>query len=692
MAKKRTSLKDRQVFKRSEAFVDLLSSTDTDTTEAESSPVADAPPVVPASEDAFPEFSAREAELPAVNPEPVAFSVTASPAGSPTDPPPASDAPVADSFDDFAFDDIDFAFPAAIDEETDADEFSLPVALTPQPVSNPLPTVDAPPEIDDPLETDADLDEDELFGLPSVIETDAFRADDLPAAEADFDFSSTLSPFDEAGFDMSMGLDDVPPLGGVPSSTGGSLLDDAAALADTAALDDPTAFDSFPEFEAMPLSEVEATSDALAETLDDEFGFPPATALEPEYTTTESGLEDLPMGEAGDLESDLDEGGLPPAASFPESFPPAIEPDVEQPLLEDLPSGEAGLEETPTEPAAADSLDPNADLPIGEADLADFESPSIPIEAVPFVIGPGDDIFELTREEPGIVYQPPSDLEVLTREERLELLRTDQDVARRFESLNKDIDDLYKEVRYKNVSSNRQITDWAYNLLAETRDILINHKVEYFAKAEWNIEQIKARLDRAEESENWRKHWGSLIIGWGLIWFFVFVIFFFRPESLLVWLEGGRTSSLLEPAIFLRTMFAGGIGGIASVFYSLLKYVSSRTYDKEYNLSYFVKPFMGMIVGALIYLIIYVAGRPLGITPAAILSSSEGDGRLIVFEGLSYAIALAAGFKENVAFGLLSKIMKIVFRDERKEDDLPEAIPPSGPSSSATSSSSSAPS
>jgi len=299
------------------------------------------------------------------------------------------------------------------------------------------------------------------------------------------------------------------------------------------------------------------------------------------------------------------------------------------------------------------------------------------------------DIFDFmgVADEPETIrYQIPEDIEELTPEERKRrmLLLKDKYVKEQFEKIYKAIDVEYERILDNNVSSNKGITDWAHNLLAETRYILMNYQIEHLPKAEWNIQQVRARLDRAEESEKWRKRWVWPIIGWGLIWFFSFVILTFNPGGLLFLLtnnDPSTVSELLVPSIFLRAVFFGGIGGVASVFFSVIKYTSDRSYDKEYNVSYFVKPFMGMITGALVYLIVYVVARPFGIAPTiAINNLSEPTTGKLVFEVVTYFLALAAGFQEHVFFKILSRMVKIILRDTQdKGEGVSAAAPPASP-------------
>jgi hypothetical protein len=136
-----------------------------------------------------------------------------------------------------------------------------------------------------------------------------------------------------------------------------------------------------------------------------------------------------------------------------------------------------------------------------------------------------------------------------------------------------------------------------------------------------------------------------------------------------------NSDSFLVPEIFLRTLFFGGIGAVAAVFYHLFKYVQERSFDSQFGLSYVSKPFMGMILGSMIYLTVFVVTRALRIAPAGLAVDSEVDLVTdLMYLALLYFIAMAAGFKENVAFDLLNRVIKSVLSGDQVEEE--PAAPP----------------
>jgi hypothetical protein len=190
--------------------------------------------------------------------------------------------------------------------------------------------------------------------------------------------------------------------------------------------------------------------------------------------------------------------------------------------------------------------------------------------------------------------------------------------------------------------------------------IVMYRELGDLARAEWCVQQVRARLDRAEQST--AQIWAPVAIAlWGVVWFISFIYLVFDPLWVLLVLNLADFSDpFISPQVFLRALFFGGLGGVAAVFYHLFKYVRDRSFDEEYILSYFGKPFMGMILGSMIYLTVFVAMRLLGLTPVGLPGSAPESVTNVLYMALLYFIAMAVGFKENVAFDLLNRVIKAV--------------------------------
>jgi hypothetical protein len=270
----------------------------------------------------------------------------------------------------------------------------------------------------------------------------------------------------------------------------------------------------------------------------------------------------------------------------------------------------------------------------------------------------------------------------LTPEQRAQQLRRPS-VQKKLVDLDKAIAGQYDRILQQNVSVNKPISDWCQNMLAEARTIVLSLQVENLPKAEWDVEQVRARLDRADESQRQANRLAWPITAWGLAWFLVFVYFIFNPTLIMRMLgieTGNFSDAFLVPAIFLRALFFGGIGGVAAVFYHLFKYVRERSFDSQFALSYVGKPFMGMILGSMIYLMVFVVMRILKIAPAGLGATNSGEVTDSAYTAILFFVAMATGFKENLAFNMLNRLIKAVLGDESplEQGSTPPPTPASG--------------
>ena len=121
-------------------------------------------------------------------------------------------------------------------------------------------------------------------------------------------------------------------------------------------------------------------------------------------------------------------------------------------------------------------------------------------------------------------------------------------------------------------------------------------------------------------------------------------------------------------------MLFGGIGGVMAIFYSLLKYISQRTYDPEHNFRYFVKPFMGMIMGLVVYTLVFIVMRIFNFVPAT-LGEANAE-KVQIFLAITWLLSLMVGFKENLAVDFIDNLMKRLFRRDKTKNRDEQAIIP----------------
>jgi hypothetical protein len=246
----------------------------------------------------------------------------------------------------------------------------------------------------------------------------------------------------------------------------------------------------------------------------------------------------------------------------------------------------------------------------------------------------------------------------LTREEEDELAtRYGQ---KRIEDLATEIDRLYEQVRSE-VGANKEISTWCFNLLLQAKDIVLRYDVARLSKAEYNVEQVRARLERAADSQAWAQRHAWWITGWGFFWGAVFLATLVALS--MGWLEHlapqtAARQAYVDPVIFLQAMLWGGVGGVVAIWYSLFKHVSSRDFDIQYGLSYVTKPFFGLILGGTVYMVVQLLILSLGISPVLLPEGLAGLSTSTIAPWLVYLMAWVCGFNESRIFGLVDGVMK----------------------------------
>ena len=333
-------------------------------------------------------------------------------------------------------------------------------------------------------------------------------------------------------------------------------------------------------------------------------------------------------------------------------------------------SEEALAVEAPVEPET-ESFKPAVGEPVSEAawDAMVFEPPPPEVsDVVDGVLPPRPErpyLEELEEElAPHDIQEPevpvlPIELpdRKLTEEEKAQIL--DWLGAQRIQELESAIDDAYAEVR-STVASNEAIATECTNRLLKARDIVLRRDAAKMAQAEYYVEWVRTRLRRAVDSDAAARKYQWPILIWGLLWFSgLLALLILLNES---WFQEAiispsSSNALVDMEVFLSTIIWGGIGGVVAVLYSLFKHVGQRDFDTHFGLSYIGKPFLGLIIGATVYMAFSLVIRTLGIFPVTV----EGTGEVALpslAPGVMYLVAWVSGFKESRIFDLMDRTMK----------------------------------
>ena len=210
-----------------------------------------------------------------------------------------------------------------------------------------------------------------------------------------------------------------------------------------------------------------------------------------------------------------------------------------------------------------------------------------------------------------------------------------------------------------------EMAERAMDLLSEARDLLLLGSAGDFNVAERKVNEAKLILNRIDQSRRWSNTYGWGLLLYELAMFVALVMAIIFDRGLAEWfggLTGAGAGTVSMSAVFApwTTMLWGGIGGIVGALYSLHWHVAElQDFDRQYSFWYIVQPFMGMILGGIIHLVI-VAGM-LALVPV----NGLGDGAKVASAAVNWfpsLVACLAGFRQKFAYELMDNIMKAVGR------------------------------
>lgn len=255
--------------------------------------------------------------------------------------------------------------------------------------------------------------------------------------------------------------------------------------------------------------------------------------------------------------------------------------------------------------------------------------------------------------------------EALSDADAKEILKRVQ--QRDLEKLDREIDKLYDKV--VDTLSGEDEANVAFEALRKARQMLLLEP-EQVAEIEYLVNQIRAMLTRVEQAATWGPHYGPRILAYQVVWLALFGLLalvttvpntsFASYIALWLGLEAGSESISLV-ILLLSTLAWGGIGGVTGALWSLHYHVSVvRDFDKAENLWYIEQPFLGMVLGGIVYLIMASGFLVVQVdlsTPEAALGTKL----------LPAAIAVIAGFRQNMVLDLIDRVVSLLVPRGEKE-------------------------
>ena len=242
---------------------------------------------------------------------------------------------------------------------------------------------------------------------------------------------------------------------------------------------------------------------------------------------------------------------------------------------------------------------------------------------------------------------------------RLETVR-DAEWQRKFHA---QIDRLYKEIT-EEFTTPPDVAQKMLEMLREARQLMIDNPEE-FGNAEYRVMQVAASMQRRRQSRQQSRTLGPWLFLYLTSWLLVFTagLILITQIAALVQTWGRLTEpQLANLAPILNTMLWGGIGGVVGGMYALWYHVSDRQdFDKNYSMWYYVQPLMGLVLGAITFLIL--AGGFLIVQVNIADPNASAGARLI-----PYLVAVLAGFKQDFVYDQLERVVSIFAPGSAKPD------------------------
>jgi hypothetical protein len=220
----------------------------------------------------------------------------------------------------------------------------------------------------------------------------------------------------------------------------------------------------------------------------------------------------------------------------------------------------------------------------------------------------------------------------------------------RFAPLAERIERLYGEVKM-DLHDSKVATDFCFGLLKEARQAV---EARDYARAEFCIQSVDAKLKRAQRSMKATRGLGVIFLTlWELLLLVVGGALIAMTYVVNLTLFG--LPVVAELLVLLRAVGWGMIGGVIGALFNLPWFIQYREYDPAYALNYFLRPFVGALLGAILFLL----------SQAGILAGNLVIGDVKVGPIFLYVFAILAGFKQEYVGEFFDGVMRAIFRSSK---------------------------
>lgn len=208
------------------------------------------------------------------------------------------------------------------------------------------------------------------------------------------------------------------------------------------------------------------------------------------------------------------------------------------------------------------------------------------------------------------------------------------------------------ELRIGREIDNQHLRKLLQDQLNLTRDQNICNRKQ-FDEAERVLNEVENRINLAERVRAWSASVRMRLILLELAFaMFIIIGLVFLPDALLSTAPSilpaqasGMVSSLV---LLVNSMLWGGLGGVFSALVGLQTHkILEEGVDRNWAVWYIATPFMGVVLGAFLFLIVR----------ATLLLIFPSTGGQITSDWVVYLVSWLAGFQQNFAYEIVERIM-----------------------------------
>lgn len=213
------------------------------------------------------------------------------------------------------------------------------------------------------------------------------------------------------------------------------------------------------------------------------------------------------------------------------------------------------------------------------------------------------------------------------------------------------------EVRIEHEIDNPPLSKLLLDQLRIARDRNIKNR-EQFDEAERRLNEVENRINLAHRVRAWsasvRMRLTLLEIAVAML---IIIGLIFLPDAARSSAPGflpAQAAGIFNHLDYLiKSMLWGGLGGVFSALIGLQTHkILEEDVDRNWAVWYIATPFMGIVLGAFLFLIVR----------ALLLLVFPSTGGIIPGDWVLYAVSLVVGFQQNFVYEIVERVMKIFRR------------------------------